>query len=135
MRTNQCVVGSLLMVTIAAGISRNFPTLKLIAAAPVPMILPTEDTAFEGGTVLRTAAGLHLFTTDISNGVANTSLVYYHATDARSNFTFVRNLGNSTGLPGDPKGSLWAPMPAWDVLTQRWQLYYVQYYAWERARE
>ena len=107
------------------------PTLELIQTAPVPMTFPTDRTAFEGGTLLRTASGLHLFTTDITHGIVNTSLVYYHAAGSADNFTFVRRLSCcSSGAAGDPKGSLWAPMPAWDDASQHWQLFYVQYRAY-----
>lgn len=104
------------------------PTLQLIQTAPVPMVLPSERTAFEGGTLLRIGTGLHLFTTDVSRGIVNTSLVYYHAPSPGHNFTFVRQLSCcSSGAAGDPKGSLWAPMPAWDGSHKRWHLFYVQY--------
>ena len=113
------------------------PALQLIHTAPVPMAFPTPGTAFEGGTLLRTSTGLHLFTTDVTRGEVNTSLVYYHAAAApNSTFTFVREVtARSSGKPGDPKGSLWAPMPSWDAASQRWQLFYVQYRAYGPGHE
>jgi len=122
-----------LLLCGGAAATSNYPTLELIAAAAVPMTSLNADAAFEGGTLLRTASGLHLFTTDITQGIVNTTLVYYHAIDSNSNFSFGRTLGTSTGLPGSPKGSLWAPMPAWDEGSNRWQLYYVMYYAFGPA--
>lgn len=112
------------------------PTLELIKTGPVPMTLPGEDTAFEGGTVLRTSLGLHLFTTDVTHGIVNTSLVYYHAASHAQNFSFVRKVSCcSTGTAGDPKGSLWAPMPAWDSKSERWHLFYVQYRSYGPSHE
>eukprot|EP01052_Picozoa_sp_SAG31_P068637 SAG31_NODE_27441_length_426_cov_0.636086_1_plen_128_part_01 len=91
------------------------PRLELIRTAPAPMALPSATTAFEGGTLLRTTTGLHLFTTDVSHGIVNTSLVYYHAANTATNFSFVREVSCcSRGAAGGPRGSLWAPMPAWD---------------------
>ena len=86
-------------------------TLQLLHTAPAPMVLASAATAFEGGTVLQTSSGLHLLTTDVTRGIVNTSLVYYHAAlGDNSTFTFVRTLATASGLPNDPKGSLWVSL-------------------------
>jgi hypothetical protein len=116
------------VVTLAPIAPPPPPRLELIRTAPAPMALPSAITAFEGGTLLRTTTGLHLFTTDVSHGIVNTSLVYYHAVNTTTNFTFVREVSCcSGGAAGGPKGSLWAPMPAWDGVGHHWHLFYVQY--------
>lgn len=114
-----------------------YPTLELIQTAPLPMELPTPDTAFEGGTLLRTRTGSHLFLTDITRGIVNTSLVYYYAPPGyATNFSYVRDVACcSSGAAGDAKGSLWAPMPAWDPEKNQWQLFYVMYRAYGKGHE
>lgn len=89
-----------------------------------------EGTLIEGGTLLRNKAGLHLFTTDKSNGVVNTSIVYYHTPDTSHPFQFVRQLicCSTVVCDGtDPRASLWAPMPSFDDADQLWHLFYVGY--------
>ena len=84
--------------------------------------------SFEGGTLVRNHAGLHLFTTDTSHGL-NTSLVYYHALPGKE-FNYVRQLAccSSANADGrDQRASLWAPMPSWDARSNVWRLFYVQY--------
>ena len=68
------------------------PRLRLLSASPLDFVLPAGGSAsFEGGTVLRDDAGLHLFTTDTSRGL-NTSLVYYRARPRSERFAFIRQL-------------------------------------------
>lgn len=112
----------------AAAAAAATPTLKFVSTTPVPMDLSSKEASFEGGTLLRTDTGLHLFTTDTSRGL-NTSLVYYHAPPGK-NFTYVRELAccsSATTDGSDQRASLWAPMPSWDVAGDVWRLFYVEY--------
>jgi hypothetical protein len=73
---------------------------------------------------------LHLFTTDTTHGIVNTTLVYYRAASASASFEFVRlavccSSGDQSGR--DHRASLWAPMPSYDPKAQLWHLFYVQY--------
>ena len=106
------------------------PTLTFISSEALRMELPSAKTSFEGGTVIRTETGLHLFTTDTSRGIVNTSLVYYHSpsVEGNSTFRFVRQVVCcSEGVMTGHRASLWAPMPVWDGATDYWRLFYVQY--------
>ena len=111
------------------GEARPTPGLTLLSSEQLTMNGTGNN--FEGGTVIRTDDGtLHMFTTDQSHGVVNTSLVYYVARPNNSVFNFVRKIvccssGDNTGT--DARASLWAPMPVLDPLTSDWHLFYVQY--------
>lgn len=108
---------------------QNTPTLKFVSAKLLPMDLASRDASFEGGTLIRTETGLHLFTTDTSRGL-NTSLVYYHASSLEQEFTFVRQVAccSSARADGtDQRASLWAPMPCYDASIKTWRLFYVEY--------
>lgn len=132
----QSCVYSPLVLTAATAL-RSVPTLKLIPNSTVALKVnfPSPTTAFEGGTILKMTSGLHLFTTDISQGL-NTTLVYYHAPPANGSktvyqaFQFVRKIvccSSATSDGHDNRASLWAPMPVFDKLISRWRLFYVQY--------
>jgi len=106
------------------------PLLRFLSSKPLQMKLPSNLTSFEGGTVIRTDTGLHLFTTDTTGGVVNTSLVYYHApcVDLTCPFVFVRQLVCcSEGPLSGHRASLWAPMPVFDAAEEVYRLFYVQY--------
>ena len=106
------------------------PTLSFVSSSPLSMELPSNKTSYEGGTVIRTASGLHLFTTDTSHGIVNTSLVYYHssATGNNSTFKYVRQVVCcSEGVLTGHRASLWAPMPVFDADADLWRLFHVQY--------
>eukprot|EP01051_Picozoa_sp_SAG22_P010385 SAG22_NODE_933_length_6434_cov_5.195264_4_plen_272_part_00 len=122
-------IGGLPAAGAAAAISDEVPRLSFVSKAPLNMGLPTPKTSFEGGTVVRTDTGLHLFTTDTTRGVVNTSLVYYHSADvANGTFTFVRQVACcSEGVLAGHRASLWAPMPVYDEADDIWRLFYVQY--------
>ena len=104
------------------------PTLTFLSTQPLSMTLPNNTTSFEGGTVVHTPSGQHLFTTDTSRGIVNTSLVYYYQADDSGPFVFVRQIVCcSEGVLTGHRASLWAPMPVFDDAENAWRLFYVQY--------
>ena len=124
-----CVRGSQAHQSDDSGSST--PSLSFVSSSPLNMELPSAKTSFEGGTVIRDAKGLHLFTTDTSRGIVNTSLVYYFSPASEGGngtFRFVREVVCcSEGVLTGHRASLWAPMPVFDQADDLWRLFYVQY--------
>lgn len=89
---------------------------------------------FEGGTVVRTDHGLHLFTTEMMRGwdsgfaFDKTRLadwvseegIHWHRVG-----TIFSSTGDHTGK--DLRAALWAPMPIYDRTQRQWDLFYVAY--------
>jgi hypothetical protein len=89
---------------------------------------------FEGGTVVKTGDRYHAFMTEMMRGwdsgfaFIKTRLADWVSQDGihwRRLGTIFNSTGDYTGT--DPRAALWAPMPIYNSVDQRWNLFYVAY--------
>ena len=85
---------------------------------------------FEGGSVVKLGKTYHLFTSEMVGDPfwVKMRLGYWTSSD-RLHWKRVDTLSESSGeFEGkDPRASLWAPMPVFDHIAGRWNLFYVAY--------
>jgi hypothetical protein len=89
---------------------------------------------FEGGTVVKLGDNYHAFTTEMMEGwntgfnFRKTRLADWVSPDG-IHWRRVRTIFYSTGdyTGNDPRASLWAPMPIYDRVDRRWNLFYIAY--------
>ncbi|MDX2153062.1 MAG: hypothetical protein SFV54_20125 [Bryobacteraceae bacterium] len=85
---------------------------------------------FEGGRVVKVGGAYHLFTSEmVSLPIwAKMRLGHWTSRDGRGwkrVGTLYESSGDCTGA--DPRGALWSPIPVFDELERRWNLFYVAY--------
>lgn len=85
---------------------------------------------FEGGRFLREADGWHAFMAELAGDPFNVRMRLAHwASPDLHQWRRVGTLYETDGsvTPGDPRFSLWSPMPVFNDDEQRWNLFYVAY--------
>lgn len=82
----------------------------------------------EGGRVLKIGGTYHLFTAEMSGDprLVKMRLAHWCSAD-RIHWERGRTIVESSAVPGDPRASLWAPMPVYDHREGFWNLFYVAY--------
>lgn len=82
----------------------------------------------EGGRVLKIDGTYHLFTAEMSGDprLVKMRLAHWCSAD-RIHWERGRTIVESSAVPGDPRASLWAPMPVYDHREGFWNLFYVAY--------
>jgi len=121
----------------AAHLAKTYePTFTLVDQYPSPVIARTSPGAegteygFEGGSVIKLEGSYHLFTTEMLPGPlgVKTRLAHWSSPDRihwKRVATLYASSGDFTGK--DPRASLWAPMPVYNIGEGRWNLFYVAY--------
>ncbi|HBY63955.1 MAG TPA: hypothetical protein DEH78_29380, partial [Solibacterales bacterium] len=85
---------------------------------------------FEGGRVVKVGGAYHLFTSEMVSLPIWAKMRLGHWTsrngrDWKRVATLYESSGDCTGA--DPRGALWSPIPVYDALERRWNLFYVAY--------
>lgn len=85
---------------------------------------------FEGGRVLKLKGIYHLFTSEMVGDPHWVKMRLAHWTSHdrlhwKRESTLFESSGNLTGK--DPRAALWSPMPVYDPVQSRWNLFYVAY--------
>jgi hypothetical protein len=124
-----------LMLSFAAP---DVPNLVLVEQHPQPVLTVRTAGAegnkygFEGGRVVKVGRTYHLFTSEMFDDPIWVKMRLAHwRSDDRLHWTRVATLFESSGefAGRDPRASLWSPLPVFDDRDNRWNLFYVAYYA------
>lgn len=83
---------------------------------------------FEGGSIIKQGSLYHLFVSEMIGDPLweRMRLAHWTSPDA-VHWKRVSTLYETNGLSGGPRHALWAPMPIFDPLENRWNLFYVAY--------
>jgi len=87
---------------------------------------------FEGGRVVKVGRTYYLFTSEMFDDPIWVKMrLAYWRSDDRLHWTRVATLYESSGefAGKDPRASFWSPLPAYDDVAKRWNLFYVAYKA------
>ncbi len=85
---------------------------------------------FEGGRVIKLANQYHLFTSEmIGDPIWTNMLLAYWVSNDGLEWTRVSTLKKGSGdfTGNDPRAALWSPIPIFDSLENRWNLFYISY--------
>ncbi len=114
------------------------PTLVLVEPHGTPVLTVRSPGAegnkygFEGGRVVKIGRTYHLFTSEMAGDPIWVKMrLAYWKSDDRLRWTRVATLFASSGAfdGRDARASLWSPLPVFDDRENRWNLFYVAYYA------
>ncbi len=116
----------------------DVPTLVLVEPHPEPVLTVRSPGAqgnkygFEGGRVVKIGRTYHLFTSEMIDDPiwVKMRLAHWRSED-RLHWTRMATLFESSGeFEGkDARASFWSPLPVFDDRENRWNLFYVAYYA------
>ncbi len=132
-----CILIALLYSSICSAQSDfKIPQLKLVMQNPEPVITVRSKGAegirwgFEGGRVVKIGKTYHLFTSEmIDNPIwTKMKLGYWVSKDGltwKRKATLKQGSGDFTGK--DERAALWSPLPVFDKVSDRWNLFYVAY--------
>jgi lysophospholipase L1-like esterase len=82
----------------------------------------------EGGCVVKIRDTYHFFTAEMSGDPRLIKMRLAHwCSEDRLCWTRRQTIVESSAAPGDPRASLWAPMPVYDDREGLWNLFYVAY--------
>jgi hypothetical protein len=116
-------------------------TLRIVSEYPHPVIQEghanARDIAYglEGGMVVKENGIYHLITAEMYADIRNNSMRLAHwMSDDRITWRRQSTIATSSGdLAGqDTRAALWGPMPIYDEVDERWNLFYVSYRACTR---
>jgi hypothetical protein len=106
-------------------------TLRPLLTIDHPQAAPNRY-GFEGGRVIKQDGVYHLFTAEMWDDPVNVAmrLAHWRSPDGER-WERVSTLHQSSGDHSgrDPRAALWAPMPVYDEVEGRWNLFYVAYHA------
>jgi hypothetical protein len=127
------------LVSIAqTTIREDLPEVKLIKQYDEPVISTHSKGAedikfgFEGGTAVKVGDTYHIFTSEMINEPFWVKMRHGHwISKDRIHWERVSTIRESSGeFEGkDPRASLWSPMVYFDEASNRWNMFYVAYYA------
>jgi hypothetical protein len=112
------------------------PELVLVNQIPLPVLTTRSPGAednqygFEGGRVVRVGSTYHLFTSEMAGDPiwVRMRLAHWISEDGRIWERMSTLYESEGGFDGrEPRASLWSPIPVFDELADRWNLFYVAY--------
>lgn len=117
--------------------NRTSPLTIEVLDRPAPILIDASRTpsgsagfGFEGGRVLSVNGRLHIFTTELLSEPiwVHTALAHWSSDDGLNwerESTIRTSTGDNTGR--DTEAALFAPMPIYSTVDERWQLFFVAY--------
>lgn len=81
---------------------------------------------YEGGIVFMHRNEFHMFVTEQVTGIVLTRTGHWKSADG-INWTRLKTLQEPVDTPGNPRYSIWSPMPFYNENEKRWNLFYVGY--------